>query len=412
MESKSIFLFVAVTVNLLHFGHSFGKFENISDCRYGPPTCVNCAVSYPNHLTIICGKTDNTSDIFNTNEIDCTQTANYRWPPTFDQIIKIDFENCLFRDINNDFLKNFTKLEEFDTSDVNLVEMSVKEPARSPFLVVFNASHNQLVALPSKLVPSIKSLTTLDVSYNAISEIGLTDLVGAGHLTVLNISHNNLLEIPFRLFLEATKLRVANFSANKIERVHSDAFIDAKNLSSLDLSHNRLKSLVDHLFDDLRNLEYLSLAYNPIGNLKIDALAYLTNLEHLDLKQTNISTIVLGTFSFQSKLISLDLSDNQLARLNFGLFLPTLRHLQSLRLTGNQLQDLYGFKNALFPQLSSLDIKNNRFTCDYLKRFMESISWDNIDIPVDPNAIDRQKTSIRGINCETTFYSLIEPNEV
>lgn len=74
--------------------------------------------------------------------------------------------------------------------------------------------------------------------------------------------------------------------------------------------------------------------------------------------------------------------------MDFGIFLPGLQNLESLRLAGNQLQELYGFENAMFPELSSLDIRNNQFTCEYLNRFMRLINWAKVDLFVDPNAID------------------------
>lgn len=73
----------------------------------------------------------------------------------------------------------------------------------------------------------------------------------------------------------------------------------------------------------------------------------------------------------------------------------------SLRFAGNQLQHILRFRNALFPRLSSLDIRNNQFVCKLLQVFMESIIWDDIDIPIDPNAIDLQTANIRGVSCIT-----------
>lgn len=393
MKSKCVLLFITLCLNLLHFGYSSDKFETIADCKYGQ------SLSYdkPDELTFICGETDRTLNVLNPYGVNCGDHVHDA--ARFGSFRKINFENCLFRAINNDYFENFTRIEEFDISGVNLKSMQIFQPPHSTLLAVFNASHNQLTIFPINLLTGFESLETLDVSYNAIEVVLKTFLVGGYNLKVLNISHNNLLEIPSSFFLPAKEVLLADFSANRIERVHHDAFSDAKNLISLDLSNNRLNLLEDHLFDNLTNLKFLNLSYNPIGDLKVGTLAYLSKLEHLDLKEASLSTIELGTFSFQTKLISLDLSENSFKWMNFGLFLPGLQQLQSLRLAGNQLQHIFRFKNALFPRLSSLDIRNNPFKCEFLQDFMESINWDGVDIPLDPNAIDIHKPNIRGVNC-------------
>lgn len=199
METKNIYLFATVCAILLHFGYSFEKFENISDCKTGS-LIPNMPYPIPYELTMICGTTDNTSDIFGQYETHCSNryVAN-------EYIRKINFENCLFRDINNEYFKNFTRLREFDTSDVNLTTITIKEPPKSPFLTWFNASHNQLTTLPSDIFCSIKSLMSLDVSHNAIVNIGSINFDCAVSLTVLNVSYNQSVTRNSIAFVHSSK---------------------------------------------------------------------------------------------------------------------------------------------------------------------------------------------------------------
>lgn len=411
MEKIYFNILFFVCTSLLHFVTPFGQYQYISDCNieHNIHSTVSGGELHQFHgLTFICGENDNTNKIFGSNSVDCSKRRrssgifipSYASSYHYNRFVKISFENCHFRDINSGYFTNFTQLQSFDVSNIGAEKISIEKYHQLQFLTFFNASHNQLTSFPSNLFKAVKNLVSLDISHNEIRHIVPSDFEGATNVKMLNISHNHLLEIPSNLFKDAKGLLVVDFSANAIDQVWTADFIHTNDMISLDLSNNRLKSIEDHLFDSMPKLKYLNLSYNPIGDLKIDTLAYLTDLEHLDFRQTNISNIVFGTFSFQPKLISLDLSDNKLKRLDFDLFLPVLQHLKSLRLAGNQLQNLNGFINTLFPQLTSLDIKNNKFTCQYLISFMKSIDWNNLDIPVDPNAVDRQKISIRGINCE------------
>lgn len=222
--------------------------------------------------------------------------------------------------------------------------------------------------------------------------------------SVVNINFENCRfpEIKRNFFQYFPKLEIFNISNVELETIDEEKFEGAKKLTTLIASHNRITEWPVKLFNNLnRNLTYIDFSYNPLGNLNIETFAHLTNLEYLNLRRTNISNIKLGTFSFQPNLISLDLSENNLEILNFNNFLPNLKRLESLRLNGNKLRNysLDGFKNALFPRLALLDIKNNEFSCWYLENFMSRINWEIIEISIDPNSIDVHQPSIRGINC-------------
>lgn len=77
-----------------------------------------------------------------------------------------------------------------------------------------------------------------------------------------------------------------------------------------------------------------------------------------------------------------------------------MHDLRSLFLGENQLKELKGFRNGIFPQLVLLDIKNNPFNCSYLQKFMETVNWEKLHLHIDPISINTRQTNIRGINCE------------
>lgn len=119
----------------------------------------------------------------------------------------------------------------------------------------------------------------------------------------------------------------------------------------------------------------------------------------------NLSHIELGAFSHQQKLISLDLSVNELNKLDFKLFYPALHDLKSLLIADNHLKDLNGFRNALFPGLALLDIKNNDFNCSYLEYFMESVNWEKLRLSIDSLSVSPIESNIRGIKCHPVDQS-------
>lgn len=347
-ESFTIF-FIVYTSLLLPFVASFGQSEYITKCS------ISESISYQNELTFICGNTDNTSDIFLSNEISCSNRNyplnSYPGNQHYRTFKKINFQNCHFYQIDSNYLKNFTSLEKFDVSSVGLQTTSFKKIDPLQSLTWFSASHNQLTNISSDVFTTMRNLETLDVSYNAITHLNSTDFSGLTNLITLN------------------------------------------------LAVNRIKTLEDHIFDNFTNLKYLNLSFNPIEHFQTDLFAYLENLEHLDLRKTDLWDIQLGLLSFQTKLISLDLSENLMVTFDFGNFLPSLPQLKSLRLADNRLRILYEFRNSIFPRLTLLDLKNNDFECNTLKNYIRNIDWKYIEIPTDPNAIDRKRKNIRGIVC-------------
>lgn len=299
-----------------------------------------------------------------------------------DKYVLADFE-CYYCDIRYNLNCKFYCTENSNEHDVLLFQgnqetdeiyvNSYGSVSKSKFLSIDfeNCPFNKI---ENNSMGKFENLETLIMSNSELKKIPINFFGGVNSLLNLNLAHNNLSELGPHLFPLAS-------------------------LVTLDLSHNNLTNLNEHAFDELINLKHLNLSHNPIGDLEIGTFAYLSNLEVLSLKHTNISSIQLGTFSHQHKLIALDLSENNLKLLDFELFLPILHDLQSLYLNQNQLTDLHGFRNAIFPQLALLDIKNNQFNCSYLRSFIASVDWKNLHMPVDPHLTKVNEPNIRGVNC-------------
>lgn len=374
--------FYFLTIASVIFGQIVAlKHEQISDCKF-----ENIGqIPGDDKVTFKCAESNSNSDssfFLNATLFKCSNTnvpQKNLWPGT------INFENCRFREITNIFFDSFVSLHTFTASDVELKSIDSKILRNAKKLVNLNVSQNQLTAIPALLFFNAENLTRVDFSRNSIENVDRLAFMGANNLTSLNLSHN------------------------KINHLDSEIFSTSK-LLDLDLSNNNLTALEEHVFDNITELKHLRLSFNPIGNLKIETFTYLTNLETLDLKKTNISDIELGTFSHQHKLTALDLSQNNLKKLDFNHFLPVLPDLRTLNLDGNQLTDLTGFGNDLFPKLEELDIRDNSFNCSYLEVFMKSVNWDKLRLPIDNPSVKAGETSIRGIKCEKVVRN--ETNDI
>lgn len=190
-----------------------------------------------------------------------------------------------------------------------------------------------------------------------------------------------------------------NLSRNKVSELKPRWLSIKTDILTLDLSRNDLKHLDEHAFDEFISLKHLNLSNNPIGNLEIGIFAYLTQLEILSLKRTELTSIQMGAFLQQHKLVSLDLSENHLKTVDFELLWPIFYDLRSFYLNQNELTDLTGFQNAIFPQLTLLDIRDNQFNCSYLRRFIQRVDWSKLHLPTNLQSINIYEPSIRGVNC-------------
>ena len=191
----------------------------------------------------------------------------------------------------------------------------------------------------------LRSVTTLTLSNNAVTELDAGDFSGLSGLTSLDLSGNDssLSVLPTGLFAGLSSLETLNLSGNEALRaLEEDLFDGLDSLQTLDLSGNTgLSSLEEDLFDGLRSLQTLDLSgntglsslpgtlfsnlnapgeRNPLEVLKLngigltavheDLLAGLTALRELRLNNNALATIPDNLFRAQTSLTTLDLSGN------------------------------------------------------------------------------------------------------
>ncbi|CAL1684319.1 unnamed protein product [Lasius platythorax] len=157
-------------------------------------------------------------------------------------------------------------------------------------------------------VPS--TVQALDLSNNSISILNNFELADAGLLKLkyLNLSMNAISEIGFNAFDGLSELTVLDLSQNHLYYLLSDIFIPAKNLRILRLSKNNFNSHIPKL-----------------------KCPWLTDLI---LSSCQISHVPMDTFIGLSHLRNLDISNNLLIQLD-SIVLERLQFLKTLSIEGN-----------------------------------------------------------------------------
>lgn len=389
MRFKIFYLFALICAS---FSAIFAKkYDQIGDCHFH-----NLGLVYGgDSLTFICGEQSENEVFVQQSKFHCSNNdmdLSNMWPGD------VNFKNCKFPKIKKNFFELFPMLHKFNATDVDLETLPLDLLRSAKNLTRFVAPQNKLKEIPALAFVNTNKVRLIDFSNNTIRKVDQLAFGGATSLESLDLSQNFLSEFGEDVLKPLTNLRMLNLSNNQIKEFDFQ-FLNAPNLVLLDLSYNNISVLNDHSFDNISNLAILNMAFNPIGNLKPDTFAFLLNLQKLNLRRTNLTNIELGTFSHQQQLVILDLSDNQLKKIDFMLFFPIMHDLMSLQLGGNQLADLDGFDNKLFPKLVLLDIKNNAFNCSYLQYFMKTVDWTHIRLSLDPKAVNLREQNIRGIKC-------------
>nr|AIO11819.1 variable lymphocyte receptor type A [Petromyzon marinus] len=146
-----------------------------------------------------------------------------------------------------------------------------------------NCQYKGLKAVPSEIPADTKSL---DLKYNAFTQLSSNAFQGLTKLTWLNLQYNVLATLPSGVF---------------------DRLI---NLDKLYLNYNQLKSLPPRVFDSLTKLTLLSLDNNQLQSIPSGAFDKLTNLQTLNLFQNELQSVPNGAFNALTKLETITLNVN------------------------------------------------------------------------------------------------------
>ncbi|CAF3419320.1 unnamed protein product [Rotaria socialis] len=329
---------------------------------------------------------------------------------TFEQMKKLEIlslKSCNLQAIENNAFQSIEKQLRHLYLDHNQFDNRISLVINHLItLETLSLSHNRINQYETNV--NNKNLRYLDLSYNGLMKLTITNMTS---LQILNVQNNLLTSeninglIPNQLkelILDFNSIRIFNKNLitpnNSLETLslqsndfllnNSNTFQHLYKLKRLNLARNNIKTIPKGLFKFTRSLEHLNMDRNPLLPLSTDtfsgiesslrnisfqscsltsnslpAFARLINLERLKL-QSNLLTEIKpdNLFSLMSQLIAIDLQRNQLTEIPSAYPL-TLREFE----LGNNRLTTLPFNNETFNKLSqliTLDLSSNPLQCD------------------------------------------------
>lgn len=262
--------------------------------------------------------------------------------------------------------------------------------------------------LPADFFSTYAALKLINLSQSKLHKIA-DFTFGLPYLIELNLRGNELISLSANVFKGAENLRTIDLSHNMISIIQPETFTNLRSLVELNLSSNQLNNNsfdregIDWI-DDISSLRTLDLSNNNIFHYDVmpyQTFSGLVNLESLNLRSNKI-TIDYGSFSSNQLLKVLDLSYNEMTYfdLNFLLSIPSL---QTLLVHGNGISyasqlDLSDVRTE-FPELTSLGISENSFSCEVLSSIMKKMLKANIHLVVEDGKFVNNQRNLRGVAC-------------
>jgi len=274
-----------------------------------------------------------------------------------------------------------TSLEHLDLSS-NLIE-SIPDDLfdMNSSVVVLDLSDNALFDI-GRFLLNVSLLRHLDLSRNFILEIRMPALINLVNLVYLDVSGNQLkghvhIRLPPQLeeflidsndvthvefqhtFLHLVRLTISSNLLTNLPRL-----FDAPQLALLNVSNNEISAITDVSFTCCKNLRKICLANNSLTTLSVGAFRGLFLLAEIDLSDNQLRYLSTGLFGSCSVLSVVNLSHNQLTAVDAGTFAgPT--NLRALDMSWNKLTTLtINSVHEVFFTLVRLSLSGNPLHCD------------------------------------------------
>uniref|UniRef100_A0A3P9NCU4 Leucine rich repeat containing 32 n=1 Tax=Poecilia reticulata TaxID=8081 RepID=A0A3P9NCU4_POERE len=280
---------------------------------------------------------------------------------------------------------------------------------------------NVLIKLSPSLFGESRSIRSLIIEDNLISEIAPQTFEPLSRLESLNLARNNL---AFICDFTLHQVKYLNLSRNSVEFFVTPEDAVLYNIEVLDLSHNKLLYFPDvvnettiqknyfHANWRLMPLVYIDLSFNRFASFPLETLSLLNSLETLNFSHNCLQNINWDVRNYSDprqvrqiifhSLKHLDLHGNILTRLPL-LFLKALAQIETLNLQDNSLQPC----GMLSGSLSKNRIDFDHFCTAFgqLKTLKHlNLGENNIKI-LPPNAF--QGTSLVSLNLAKNLHMLI-----
>ncbi len=276
----------------------------------------------------------------------------------------VDFDD-FDPDAGDDFLVDTALIVYPDgITTLNISYQNVKQIGRDAFTYLkfldwLDISHNILSGLHFKSFAGLQNLHKLSLQNNTLSTLNEQTFVGLFDLTHLYLHENILSLLPPVLFNDLGRLEVLDLSHNFIHVLHSNIFQPLHELTNLSMAFNILGFLPNGLFSENQKLLNLKLHANFLTSLSSDLFRGLTNLNELYLHGNALDGLDEELFLYNSQLATLALSYNHLKILPHNLF-AGLVNLEELHLDQNQMTSMNAVLFSENSKLTKLFMDNNK----------------------------------------------------
>ncbi|KAG8443703.1 hypothetical protein GDO86_009032 [Hymenochirus boettgeri] len=264
----------------------------------------------------------------------------------------------------------------FQLTNQNQFETSSRSPSTDTNeRTNFNLSNRGLTEFPTFLP---RSTETLDLSYNFISEIADSHVLGFPKLVYLDLKHNHIQNISFTVDV-------------------------LDNLEILDLSFNNLSAIPKCI--SLKKVRILNLAHNPIPQISNYAFSCFPSLNDLDLSFTSLGT---GNFLFGG-IALFAFAPNPLDPQEKSL-------VEILDLSGTSLSAFRPFRTKMLPNLKELYLRhmNNLIRLDnkLFEMFpkLETLNCANsTSLSTVPSGIFQDASRLKYLNFQNCNLTTLSP---
>jgi len=205
-----------------------------------------------------------------------------------------------------------------------------------------------------------KSLESLDLSANLLTEVPSPALTTMSTLTFLNLNYNHISSLRDEAFAGMLVLERLTLYENKIKHIHHNAFRGITRLARLNLGKNELRNIPSDSFHPLKNLEVLDLHENHITHIPDKAFEGLTMLDMLKLEHNRITEIQANVFHDLTRLNSLNIEHNEIKNVSDLAFNGLEANLGWLELGSNRLDHIPSHALRGLHSLRQLDLDSNQ----------------------------------------------------
>ena len=213
---------------------------------------------------------------------------------------------------------------------------------------------NQISTLEAYQFQNYKSLLTLDLSYNEISNVHDTAFHGLSALTRLYLHNNKLKAMPYLGYIENNikwihlhnnpNIKTVNFSQLQMPNlIYLNLqntgltsvpiyFSNAPELTELNIQSNNIEYIPNGYFEPFKKLKNLYISRNNVEDFDPVALSLPGTLQNLWAESIGLSNLTQGSFRNLTNLKQLRLRFNSLKEFNttsltYGPGFPQLTHL-------------------------------------------------------------------------------------